>query len=309
METTCPAQFMPLGCWDITKAASSDSTLAGLLAVIAATVIVLVLQATRDQPADERERRNIVLSFLVSTFLSALFTSFIFGLLSGEMAPFEADVLIVLAAPALVVGALQFLLSIGWLLTLYQAGKAPLAIARWAFLLVAGLAILYLALDWADLLVLKTQASPVVIYTCTVIFILLLIGAIAWVARLKRKFSSEESERPNHMQRCAISGVFVAAGSTLLYRIVSDLSAPFLQNVPDVLYYLGCILLMTLMMWFVYVSEMSWPVPLPASTTSTKHPIGGIADQNPLEKVMPLPLEKATAPVGKKRPRRKPTGE
>src|SRR6266513_2349125 len=106
MDKTCPPQFLPPGCWDISKAAGSDATLAGLLATIAAAVIVLILQGTKKAPEQEaidQKMQNTVLSILVSTFLSALLASFIFGLLSGEMSSFRADVLLNLASPALVV--------------------------------------------------------------------------------------------------------------------------------------------------------------------------------------------------------------
>src|SRR5260370_14419453 len=241
METTCPTPYLPPGCWDLTKAAGSDATLAGLLAVIAVTIIVLVVQAPKRSSSErEKEMRNIVLSALVGTFLSALFASFILGLLAGEMPTFRAEVLLVLASPALVVAVLQFLLSLGWLLTSHQAGKAPLSIARWAFLLVNGLIIVYLALDWADLLELKTPGIfPIPLDPAAGILVALLISAIVWVITIwrKTKLSSEEStsrqEGANYMQLCAKSGLLFAAGCILLYCIFSSFSSPFLQRVPQ----------------------------------------------------------------------------
>src|SRR5258708_4476315 len=243
MDTTCPAQFLPPSCWDITKAAASDSTLAGLLAVIAATIIVLVLQASKKSSADERKTRNTALSVLVSTFLSVLLASFVFGLLSGEMSSFRADVLLNLASPALVVGALQFLLSIGWLLTLYQANAETLNIARWAFLLVSVLVVLYLSLDWENLLELKmTGALSPPIYTGLGIFGALVIGIIVWpiTTRLKRSFPSDISDRrkkgAEYAHRCAKSGLCFAAASTLLFGIISDFSGSLLQSGPGWVY-------------------------------------------------------------------------
>src|SRR5690242_8566811 len=104
----CPAPFLPPGCQDITKAATADATLAGLLATAASVFIVLILQAEKlnAQP----KARNAILSLLVSTFFSTLLASFTFGLLTGEEPTIRVDVLLNFAAsPILIVGALQFL--------------------------------------------------------------------------------------------------------------------------------------------------------------------------------------------------------
>ncbi len=273
MDITCPAQFLATGCTDITKAASSDATLAGLLATIAAAAIVLVLQASKQgvkQTPFEQVVRNTVLSVLVSTFLSALLASFIFGLLSGEMSSFQAEVLVNLTAPALVVGALQFLLSIGWLLALHQAKAKTLDMARWAFLLVNALVIMYLALGWENLLELKNTGSladPV--YTGGGILAALLIGTTVWAitTRSKRRFPSNVPGRmqkgADYAHRCAKSGLIFAVACTLLFGILADLSGSLLHSAPDWVYYLGILSLMAFTGWFVYISEMSWP-PSPA---------------------------------------------
>jgi hypothetical protein len=284
MNTTCPAPFLPPGCWDITKAAGSDATLAGLLATIAVASIVIVLQVPKQTPKQmseqksfEQASRNTVLSLLVSTFLSSLLASFVFGLLASEMPSIRADVLINLASPALVVGVLQLLLSIGWLLALHQAEAATLSIAKWAFLLVSGLVIVYLAQDWVDLLELKTPGAFLApVFTDAVILGALIIGVFAWAITtvLKRRFSSHASrkwqdvsrrwqKKANYAHLCAISGLVFAAGSALLYSIVSDFTASNLQSGPDWVYYFGFISLMILMGGFLCVSAMSWPPPPP----------------------------------------------
>jgi hypothetical protein len=308
MQTTCPAPYLPPGCWDITKAAGFDATLAGLLATIAAAAIILVLQAPK-RSSFERETRNTVLSVLVSTFLSALLASFVFGLLSSEMPSLRADVLSNLASPALVVGVLQFLLSIGWLLTSHQAEAATLSIARWAFLLVNGLVVVYLALDWEDLLELKTPgAVPPPVWTFAGILGALLMGIIAWAvtSRLKRRFSSEASRRgqegASYAHRCAKISLFFAAGSALLYGIISDFPASILQGGPDWVYYFGVLSLMGLMTWFVCVSEMSWPPlpPAPSPAPQENH-AAAILDHKLSGEAISPPLEKSTTPSAKKR--------
>jgi hypothetical protein len=307
MQTICPTPYLPPGCWDITKAAGFDATLAGLLATIAAAAIILVLQAPK-RSSFERETRNTVLSVLVSTFLSALLASFIFGLLSGEMPSIRAEVLINLASPALVVGVLQFLLSIGWLLTSHQAEAATLSIARWAFLLVNGLVVVYLALDWEDLLELKTPgAVPPPVWTFAGILGALLMGIIAWTVttRLKRGFSSEVSRRQkgaSYAHRCAKSGLFFAAGSALLYGVISDFPASILQDGPAWVYYLGILSLMVLMTWFLYVSEMSWPPLPPASSPAPQeNHAAAILDEKLSGETISLPPEKSTTSSAKKR--------
>jgi len=280
------------------------------LATIAAAAIVLVLQAPK-QSSFEQETRNTVLSVLASTFLSALLASFVIGLITGEMPSIRAEVLFNLASPALVVGVLQFLLSIGWLLTSHQAEAATLTIARWAFLLVNGLVVLYLALDWEDLLELKTRgAFPTPVYTGVGIVGALLIGTIAWAitTRLKRRFSSEawmRQEAVRNAHRCAKSGLFFAAGSTLLFGIISDFSASTLQSGPDWVYYLGVISLMVLMGWFVCVSEMSWPPPPPAPPPPQENHAEATLDHKLSGEATPLPIEESITSSVKKRPIKK----
>lgn len=289
-QITCPAPYLPPGCWDQGKAAGADATLGGLLATIAAAAIVLVLQykPSHERTELEQEVHNTVLSVLVSTFLSALLAAFIFGLLSGEMASFRADVLINLASPALVVGVLQFLLSIGWLLTLHQTRPETLTMAKRAFLLVNVLVILYLALDWENLLELKntgTLAAP--IYTGGGIIGAFLIGVLAWATttRLKRRFSSETLKRMKEgaesARRCAIIALIFAAASTLLFGIISDLSNSLLQSGPDWVYYLGIICQIVFMGWFVCISGMSWPPP--TKITLDDHKLLGEATPSPLK--------------------------
>jgi hypothetical protein len=308
MEITCPAPYLPPSCWDITKAAGSDATLAGLLTTVTAAIIVLVLQAPK-RTSFEQETRNTVLTILVSTFFSALVASFIFGLLTGEMPTIRALVLIDIASPALAVSVLQLLLSIGWLLTSHQAEAATLTIARWAFLLVNGLIILFLALNWEDLLVVKTQgAFPALIYAGAGILGALLIGTIAWAIAtwLKRRFASEESKRrreaASNAHRCAKIGLFFAAGSTLLFGIISDFSGSLLQNGPDWVYYLGVISLMALVGGFVCVSAMSWPPLPPASPPPQKNHAEATLDHELSGVATSPPIEESTTPSAKKQP-------
>lgn len=269
MMTACPNPFLPPSCWDLTKVAGADATLAGLSATIAAAIIVLTLEATKES-SFEQETRNTVLSILTSTFLCALLASFIFGLLTGEMPSIRANVLLNLATPALIVAALQFMLSIGWLLTSHQAATATLGIARLAFLLISGLAILHLYLGLDDLLALTApRVFSGWVYNTAGIIGTIIIGVTVWlIARRKQKFLEKVSKRKqkgtDYAHLCAKSALFFAAGSTLFFGVISRFSASLLQSCPAWVYYLGAISLMALMGWFIYICEMSWP-PLPSA--------------------------------------------
>lgn len=276
MGPTCPPSYLPPGCWDVTKQAGSNATLTGLLATIAAAAIVLVLQAPKETSFEQEPgARNTALSVLVSTFLSCLLASFVFGLLSGESDSFRADVLLNLASPALVVGVLQFLLSISWLLTWRQAQEKTIAIARMAFLLVIGLVILFLALDWGDLLELKTKGVySDLVYIGAEVLCALVFGTIVWISTtvVKRRLPIKELERwqkgIDNAHWCSKIGLFFTAGCTLLYGIISNFYSSDLLSSFDIFYYLGVISSMLLMVWFVCICELSWPPPLPPSEHS-----------------------------------------
>lgn len=338
MEITCPAgPFVPPSCSDITRAASADATLAGLLATAASVFLVLILQDRKRRSSAEQGSRKAVLALLVSTFFTTLLASFSFGLLTQEPVSIRANVLVNVAALNLVVGALQFLSSIGWLLALYKERGTPLKIARWTLHLVVGLSIVYMLLDCADSLKEKTNEalSPFVYYgasllpTALVIIAIIVIPwprIIAWAriiiawARinwLKRSASPDASEsrtkEAGYTLIYAMSGPFIAAGCTLLVGVISEI--PFtnqqndLQNYPDGVFFLGVALLMAALGWVVYFSEKSWPSQPAASEPSTgsqMNHLEPLSDHQVAREATPPPSKEPAAPSATRRPSKKP---
>ncbi|HEU5374612.1 MAG TPA: hypothetical protein VFV38_04160 [Ktedonobacteraceae bacterium] len=330
METTCPAgPFVPPSCSDITRAASADATLAGLLATAASVFLVLILQERKKRSPAEQESRKAVLALLVSTFFTTLLASFSFGLLTQEPVSIRANALVNVAALNLVVGALQFLSSIGWLLALYKEKGTPLKIARWTLHLVVGLSIVYMLLDCADSLKEKTnEALPSYVYYVTSLLpaalAIIVIITIAWARTnwLKRSASPDVSEsrtkEAGYTLIYAMSGPFIAAGCTLLVGIISEI--PFtdqqnnlqndLQNYPDWVFSLGVALLMAALGWVVYFSEKSWPSQTPAaselSTGSQMNHLEPPSDHQVAREATPPPSKEPAAPSATRRPRKKP---
>ncbi len=296
----CPAPFLPPGCQDITRAATADATLAGLLATAASVFIVLILQAEKlnTQP----KARNAILSLLVSTFFSTLLASFTFGLLTGEEPTIRVDVLLNFAAsPILIVGALQFLSNIGWLLSLYQAERTSFTIARWAFVLGRGLTIVYLALDCFDFLNETTQGVwPGAVYDVLALLVAFLIILIAWLVPKRLKGRNKEADCILY----AKSGLCIAAGCTLLYGIMSDFSPTDLQNAPDPVYSLGVGLLMVALVWFACLSELSWPLQPPESPERSAQPSQDqpepSTDDTVTQEAAPVLVKEPAAPTSEK---------
>lgn len=133
--------------WNIVQAASSYSTLAGTLAALVfAAIIVLLSNPPRNQQSGgdtgSRSAANAVPSHLfyglLVAFASLALTSFLWGDLTGQDLGAQAYLLGISTTLALVLSALQLLLSLMWCFVEYQL-KAPL---RGAYLLFFGVLII-----------------------------------------------------------------------------------------------------------------------------------------------------------------------
>ncbi len=177
------------------------------------------------------------------------------------------------ASPLFVMGILQFLSSIAWLLAWQQAGEMPLKIARWTLIFLWVYIAFYLSVGYVDLLgdlphLITQWKLAEFLHDVEPFFCAMVSIVIASVVHRGLKHHPRKTET-DYAINYVKSSFFILAGCAVIYGFIEVLPLTFLESEPDWFYYLGPVPLAVVLCWNIYFGRLSWPPHPPAASELT----------------------------------------